>query len=129
MNVETKLREELLEEIDELSKLQVGSEQYKIAADGVVKITDRLIEMEKNRIDHEAKIRAQDMERDIKIMEIEEERKDRKAKNLITAGSFVSGLGFSYLATKWSFKFEEAGTISSQAGRNFVNKAMNFFRK
>lgn len=129
MNVETKLREELFEEINELSKLQVGSDEYKIAADGVTKITDRLIEMEKNRNDYEAKIRAQDMEHDLKLMEIEDNRKDRFAKNVIAVGTFVGGLGFSYLATKWSFKFEEVGTISSQAGRNFVNKAMNFFKK
>ena len=129
MNFETKLREELIDEIGELNKLQVGSDEYKIAADGVSKIADRVIEMEKFRVENETKLKAQEMEYEMKLIEIEENRKDRFARNAINVGTFVGGLGFSFLATKWTFKFEETGSISSMVGRQVLQKAVNLFKK
>lgn len=129
MNVELKLKEELIDEIGELGKLQVGSDEYKIAADGVSKIADRVIEIKKLEMENENKIRAQDMEYDLKSKEIEEACKDRKAKNRIALITFGAGLGFQFLLSKWTFLFEEKGTISSSMGRNLINKAITIFKR
>ena len=129
MNAKLKLKEGFIDDIGELGKLQVGSDEYKSGADGVSKVGNTLIEMEKLEMEKELKIRAQDMEYDLKVKEIEENRKDRKAKNLIAIGTFAGTLGFQLLLSKWTFLFEEKGTISSSMGRNLINKAMTFIKR
>ena len=47
MNIQTLLYDEIEEEFEKLRKIDYGSEQYKVTVDGLTKLMDRAIEMEK----------------------------------------------------------------------------------
>ena len=47
MKVETMLHDEILNEFEELKKLEVGSDGYRAAVDGISKLLDRAIEYDK----------------------------------------------------------------------------------
>lgn len=132
MSVKNLLREEITEEIGHLSKMAVGSEDYEKTVNGLTKLVDRLNEMEKiemektnSNVENECKIEEQDLKR----QQLEDEKKDRLIRNSLTGVSVIGGLAVTVWGTLKTFKFEETGTITSQAGRQFINKAINFLKK
>lgn len=132
MGVKNLLREEITDEIGHLSKMQVGSEEYEKTVNGLTKLVDRLNEMEKvemektnSNVENECKIEEQDLKR----QQLEDEKKDRLIRNGLTGVSVIGGLAVTVWGTLKTFKFEETGTITSQAGRQFINKAINFLKK
>ena len=132
MGVKNLLREEITDEIGHLSKMEVGSEEYEKTVNGLTKLVDRLNEMEKvemektnSNIENECKIEEQDLKR----QQLEDEKKDRLIRNGLTGVSVIGGLAVTVWGTLKTFKFEETGTITSQAGRQFINKAINFLKK
>lgn len=132
MSVKNLLREEITDEIGHLSKMQVGSEEYEKTVNGLTKLVDRLNEMEKvemektnSNVENECKIEEQDLKR----QQLEDDKKDRLIRNGLTGVSVIGGLAVTVWGTLKTFKFEETGTITSQAGRQFINKAINFLKK
>lgn len=132
MGVKNLLREEITDEIGHLSKMQVGSEEYEKTVNGLTKLVDRLNEMEKvemektnSNVENECKIEEQDLKR----QQLEDDKKDRLIRNGLTGVSVIGGLAVTVWGTLKTFKFEETGTITSQAGRQFINKAINFLKK
>ena len=132
MSVKNLLREEITDEIGHLSKMEVGSEDYEKTVNGLTKLVDRLNEMEKiemektnSNVENECKIEEQDLKR----QQLEDDKKDRLIRNGLTGVSVIGGLAVTVWGTLKTFKFEETGTITSQAGRQFINKAINFLKK
>lgn len=132
MGVKNLLREEITDEIGHLSKMEVGSEEYEKTVNGLTKLVDRLNEMEKvemektnSNVENECKIEEQDLKR----QQLEDDKKDRLIRNGLTGVSVIGGLAVTVWGTLKTFKFEETGTITSQAGRQFINKAINFLKK
>lgn len=113
MNVETLLHEELVDELNHLKKMEVGSEEYKGTVDGWTKLVDRAIEMERLSIEKSEKETVR-----------EEERKERLIRNCIA----VAGIVIPSLITIWgtvkSFEFEKEGTITTIMGRGFISKLL-----
>ena len=66
MSIQRLLREEIESEFKELSTITPGGENYKVAVDGITKLMDRAIEMEKNEIDRQDRIDARDSENELK---------------------------------------------------------------
>lgn len=122
MKIENMLREEIQTEIEELGKLELGSDKYKSTVDGVTKLVDRVIEMEKIDIERQDRIDAREEETQIKMTEMNVDRKDRIIKNILTAAGIIIPVGVTIWGTKVSLKFEETGTITTTSGRNFINK-------
>ena len=89
----TLLHDEIVSEIVELSKKDTGSEEYQIAVNGVTKLMDK--ELEWSKLDNE--IEQKKLDRDsaerLKLKEIEEDRKDKRVKNTLTAVSVIGGFG------------------------------------
>ena len=117
MEIEQLLQDEIKDELQGLSTLELGSDQYKVTTDGIAKLMDRAIEMDKlNEELHERRAnRNEDLE--LKYRQIDAEIRDRKIKNVITVA--ISGVGT-------IVKFEEVGTVTTIAGRNFIN---NIFKR
>lgn len=111
MNIETKLHEELVDELDHLSKMEVGSEEYTKTVDGWTKLADRAIEMEKLSSENAEKERAH-----------EEERKDRWIRHGLTAFGIILPVAVTIWGTVKSFEFEKEGTITTLMGRGFMNR-------
>lgn len=122
--LETLLNEEIQEEFEELGKLDVGSDKYKTTVDGLTKLCDRAIEIEKFKSEQELKRDQQEADEILKAEQMKDERKDRIVKNSLTA----AGIGIPALLTVWgtikSIKFEETGTITTIMGRGFIQKLL-----
>ena len=126
MSIQRLLREEIESEFKELSKITPGGEDYKVAVDGITKLMDRAIEMEKNEIDRQDRIDARDGENEFKTKQMEDEKKDRFVKNLLTGVGTIGGLVVTIWGAKKAWKFEETGTVASPVGRSFINKLISF---
>lgn len=126
MSIQRLLREEIESEFKELSKIAPGGEDYKVAVDGITKLMDRAIEMEKNEIDRQDRIDARDSENEFKTKQMEDEKKDRFVKNLLTGLGTIGGLVVTIWGAKKAWKFEETGTVASPVGRSFINKLISF---
>ena len=126
MSIQRLLREEIESEFKELSTIAPGGEDYKIAVDGITKLMDRAIEMEKNEIDRQDRIDARDSENELKTKQMEDEKKDRFVKNLLAGVGTIGGLVVTIWGAKKAWKFEETGTVASPVGRNFINKLISF---
>jgi hypothetical protein len=111
MHTNDKLRVEIDRELDAIKNMEVGSEEHSAAVDHVTKLYDRLIETE--RLEGEGYDKA-------------ETRKEDRKNRLI--GYIISGLsiGLPAVINIWAFKksmkFEEVGTITSQAGREMFKR-------
>lgn len=126
MSIQRLLREEIESEFKELSKIAPGGDEYKVAVDGITKLMDRAIEMEKNEIDRQDRIDARDSENEFKTKQMEDEKKDRFVKNLLAGVGTIGGLVVTIWGAKKAWKFEETGTVASPVGRSFINKLISF---
>ena len=126
MSIQKLLREEIESEFKELSKITPGGDEYRVAVDGITKLMDRAIEMEKNEVDRQDRIDARDSENELKTKQMEDEKKDRFVKNLLTGVGTIGGLVVTIWGAKKAWKFEETGTVASPVGRNFINKLISF---
>ena len=122
MLFERSLREEIHSEIEELRKMELGTDEYKTSVDGVTKLIDRVIEMEKIEIDNENKAEERKMEESLKLKQMKEERTDRWVKNGIAVGTIVVSTAVTIWGTIKSFEFEKEGTITTSIGRGFISK-------
>lgn len=139
------LRKKIQEETSKLDGLEVGSNEYKAVVDGITKLTDRLVEIEK--LEHtkyeSEKTYYQTKERDklekekfefsksqsaidnsIKSDQLREEKKDHIIKNVVSIVIPVATLFVTVWGTLASFQFEKEGTVTTIMGRGFINKLL-----
>ena len=112
-NIETLLHVEIADEFDALAQMKKGADDYKATVEGVSKLMDKAIEIEKLEADRIEKEEAR-----------AEERKDRKIRNILTAAGIVIPAALTIWGTKASFKFEETGTVTTIMGRGFIQKLL-----
>ena len=122
MKNETLLHEEIQGEFEELKKLEVGSEKYKTAVDGLTKLMDRAIEIDKLNVGAEERRDARDIDAELRQQQLDEDVKDRKVRNTISVLGIVIPTAVTIWGTLKSLKFEESGTLTTNAGRNFMNR-------
>lgn len=120
MKIKETLYKEIEDELQMLNEIKVGTDEYKSSVDGVTKLLDRAIEIEK----HEAEMKEREAERIAKNIQVAEEQKDRVVKNYIAAGGVVLPLLVTIWGTLKSFKFEQDGTVTTIMGRGFINKLL-----
>lgn len=121
MSVESIWREELLNELSELSNVKFGSEEYKVGVTGVTQLADRMIEMAKLDTEDE-KIRIENEKLKLENEKFEEDKKDRKAKNRISVFGIAAPAGIAIIGGIAMFIYEERGSITSQVGRKIIDK-------
>lgn len=116
MNIEALLKEEIQSEFETLKNVDTGSEEYKATVDGLTKLVDRAIEIEKFNAERE--------ENELKREQMKDEKIDRWVKNGLTLVGVLVPAGLTVWGTYKSFKFEETGTITTIMGRGFINKLL-----
>jgi hypothetical protein len=129
MKNETMLHDEIKAELEELSKLEVGSDEYETAVNGISKLMDRAIEMEKFESDAKERIDSKEAELDLKYRQLEEDIKDRKTRNKINIAGIVIPAGITIWGTIKTLKFDQNNIITSTAGKEFTRKIFNMFKK
>jgi hypothetical protein len=124
MNIKTLLEVEIENEFDKLSRLEPGSEEHEKTLNGLAKLMDRAIEIEKTESDCEEKIAARESDEVFKQQQLEVDKKDRLLRNIISGASVILPLLVTIWGTKVSLKFEEEGTFTTIMGRGFINKLL-----
>lgn len=109
MNLKTILDVEIEERSAKLAKLEPGTKEYTDAVDGLTKIMDRRIEIEKLE---QAEAQGE--------QQLIEERKSRFGKMMVDIGLGLAGIGVTIWGTRATFRFEENGTITTQAGKKIM---------
>ena len=124
MKIETLLHEEIQDEFKNLKEMELGTEEYKTTVDGLAKLVDRAIEIDKLNIDAQDKIDSREIEVDLKQQQINDEKQDRKIRNAIA----IAGIVIPTIVTVWgtfkSLKFEKEGTVTTIMGRGFIQKLL-----
>ena len=124
MNIETLLHEEIAEEFEKLREMEAGSETYKTTVDGLTKLMDRAIEIEKFDIENKEKHKDREIDQNFKLKQMSDDRKDRVVKNVLTACGIVIPTAVTIWGTVKSINFEKEGTITTIMGRGFINKLL-----
>lgn len=127
-----KLNEELIRQLEEISKLEPETEAYTNAVTNFVKMCN--IAMENNKIDSETEIKLKQVEGNLSIedekMNNEFKRKDQARKDkiieivaaaLTTAFTIIVPNNFKLRCFKDFLKFEETGSASSLLTRGLIN--------
>lgn len=124
MSMETLLYDEIETGFEKLRGVEIGSEEYKAKVDGLTKLLDRAIEIEKVNNDCVDKAEIRKNDKLIKEQQLVDDKKDRLVKNLIGVGGVVLPILVTIWGTKVSLKFEETGTFTTIMGRGFINKLL-----
>lgn len=111
MNIEHLLAEEIEARIAQLKSMKPDSDEYKAAIDGIAKLTDRLIEIEKVNDERNDKDRNSVID-----------KKDRMIKNAINVAGIIVPAGLAIWGTLKSLRFEATGTVTTLMGRGWLNK-------
>ena len=122
MRIETMLHDGIEDGFNELKKIQVGTEEYKSTVDGLTKLLDRAIEIDKINSEIQNNTKNRQSETNIELEKIENDRKDRIIKNCLTAASIVCTAGITVWGSLKSWKFEETGVVTSGPGREFMKR-------
>lgn len=96
----------------------VNIQEYGDAVNNVTKLMDRQIEMKKLVIE-ETKL---EHEKEIESKKMKSENIDRWVKNGLGAIGTIGGIVLTVWGTKKTFQFEETGSITSSAGRKFIDR-------
>ncbi len=120
MSIQTLLNEEIKNEFNDLKKMELGSETYKVTVDGLTKLVDRAIELKK--IDVEQNENYEN--RQVELSKIEDDRKDRFVRNVLTGAGIIIPTAVTIWGTIKSINFEKEGTITTIMGRGFIQKLL-----
>ena len=116
------LREELQNELKDLSKMNFDGDEYKVTLNGITQLIDRLNDMEKIDIEREDKVETRAMEEHFRRQQMREDRIDRLVKNILTGVGITLPIVVSIWGTFKSFEFEREGTITTIMGRSWIQQ-------
>ena len=121
-NLKKMLHEEIENQFDGLEGIEIGSEAYRNAVDGLSKLMDREIEISKLQAEREDKLESRAIETRLKNRQLMDDKTDKIIRNGLTAAGLVVTAGLTVWGTLKTFKFEETGTITSSIGRGFIQR-------
>lgn len=124
MRIEKMLHAEIENEFESLKKVELGTDKYKATVDGLTKLVDRAIEIDKMNIEQNEKYEVRRDENDFKAQQMKEDKRDRFVKNGIAVAGIVIPSAITIWGTLKSLKFEEEGTVTTIMGRGFINKLL-----
>ena len=122
MNTEELLHKEICEDLKNLSDIDFGSDEYKSGVDGLTKLIDREIELRRLEIERQEKVESRKTDDEFKLKQLRDTRIDRIIGYVANVAGIVIPVVVTIWGTKVSLKFEEEGTITTTAGRNFFGK-------
>jgi hypothetical protein len=122
--IERLLHEEIQNELKELAKMDVGSDEYKTAVDGIAKLMNLKMDRTKFEAECQEKTESRKLDAELKLKQMDEDRKGRIVRDVLTAMGIVIPAALAIWGTKASFEFEKEGTITTIMGRGFINKLL-----
>lgn len=126
MSIKTGLIEEFNSELEELKKMEVGTDEYKTSVEGITKLVDRIIEIEKQEHENSARAIDRQVEMEFKEQQLIDEKRDRIIGNFLESLKVVGGLGLTFVIAVMSMNFEREGTFTTEAGRGSIRQLLKF---
>lgn len=126
MNIETRLNDEIETVHDKLMSLEPGTEEYEKVFKEYLALNNQAIELYRIEADSEDKTAARESAQELEKQKAKGETVNRIAQAAINVAGIVLPLILTVWGTKTTLKFEEEGTVTTTAGRNFFNQ---LFRK
>ena len=124
MDVKDLLTNEIEKLIKSLEGMEVDSDEYKATSDVIVKLTGKLNEMDQINYEYWDKKESREKDSELKLKQLNSEKRDRIVKNVLTAISILGGFALTVWGTKASFEFEKEGSITTIMGRGFINNLL-----
>lgn len=124
MEIKTLLAKEIQKEVENLNRYETGSDKHKAAVESITKLTDRyskLYEIDKTSDDRFD-------ERDLKVAEIENDRKNRKWDKILNVGMFAVNVGLGIWVVAGTWLFDKESTTTSTMGKKVLNSFFPFAR-
>lgn len=122
MNVEKLLDEVIEQELRDLKEIELGTESYSNTVEGVTKLIDKKKDLASVELEYQEKVNHRENENYFRMKEIENESKDRKINYVIVGLGIIIPASITIWGAKSSWRFEEHGTITSNAGREFMKR-------
>lgn len=122
MRMEDLLKREICEDLEGMLELELGTDEHKASVDAVTKLIDRATELRKLEIEHQERLESRKAEGELKLKQMKEDKVDRIIGYVINVAGIVIPVIVTVWGTKVSLKFEEEGTITTSAGRNFFSR-------
>lgn len=129
VDVKEQLAKEIQSLIEVLDNTAAGSDEYKKVSDDLAKLLAKYNDMNRSDLEYWDKQETRDREYEIRMRDHElrekqltEEQKDHRVKNGLTAASIFGGFALTIWGTLKSLKFEETGSVTTNAGREFIKK-------
>lgn len=128
MSIKTQLEDEIREEFEALRKIEVGSDTYRVTVEGLTKLVDRKIEMDKAEVDARERIIKRNDDNEFKEMQLADDRKDRAIKNGLTLATLVITTGTTIWGILKSLKieFKDNEMITSTVGKELMKRVIPF---
>lgn len=122
MNIEKLLDEVIEQELKDLKEIELGTESYSNTVEGVTKLIDRKKDLASVELEYQEKVNHRENENYFRMKEIENESKDRKINYVMVGLGILIPASITIWGAKSSWRFEEHGTITSNAGREFMKR-------
>jgi len=129
MSIKTLLREEIQRDMETLKDMEVGSDAYKAAEDGTVKLIDRYIELDKLDFEAQDKTESRQVETYLKKEQMKQDKKLTIFRLIIDIAGIAVPIIVTVWGTKKSFEFEKEGTITTIMGKGFVSNLGRLFKR
>ena len=113
MDMDKLLKDEIRSEFEKLKVMEPGTEEHKTTVEGLTKLVDRAIEIDKLSIEH-----------DNTIEKMKEDRFDRYIKYGLEGASYLIPAGIAVWGTIKSLEFEKTGSVTTIMGRGFINSLL-----
>ena len=124
MKIEKLLSEEISSELKDLKEMDMGDESYTASVDGLTKLIDKSIEIEKMNIESEEKYESRKFDENYKTTQLIHEKRDSIVKNCISIFGIVVSTSITIWGTLVSLEFEKEGSVTTLIGRGFINKLL-----
>lgn len=122
MRIEELLKNEICEDLENLRDIEFGSDEYKVGIDAVTKLIDREAELRRIEVERLEKIESRKADEAYKAKQIKENRVEKVIGYVISVAGILIPVAVKIWGTKVSLKFEEEGTVTTTAGRNFFSE-------
>lgn len=122
------IESEVTDEIELLSEMNLGSEDYEKTVNGVKKLTDSIVDFKK--LDNESKKMDIELKKiELEVEKLKVDKKDRKWKNGIAIGTFVGSTLAYAAANVYNWKKELQGTMTFDGGKKAMNSLFGIMDK
>ena len=132
MKLETRLTQEVEHQLEDISKMELGSETYKMTVDGVTNLTGKIIELQKVEAEMkkaEYEYREALFNQEMELKKHETEQRDRWIKNGLTFAGIIVPLGFAAWANVYNWNKEVNDTMTNSGGKRAMDFLLGIRRK